>query len=140
MAVQALGTPTVYYPDPTYTTLATPTGTAYTGGGLTFVNNPAGLVALMVLTQTGASTITVAAYHGSTAISGVNMATLGKYYLIGPFDPSVYSDTSGLVHVTFGTDANINTVLAVILPASMPATTYRATHNPLETQVGAADF
>ncbi len=140
MTVQALGSPTVYFPDPTFTTLAMPTGTAYTGGGLTFVNSPAGLIALMVLTQTGATTVTVVAYHGSTAISAVSLGTAVKYYLVGPFDPAIYGDTGGLVHVTFGTDGNVSTVLAVILPASAPVVTMRATHCPMEFTVGAGDF
>lgn len=141
MTVQALGTPTVYFPDPTFTTLAMPTGTAYTGGGLTFVNSPAALVSLMVLTQTGAVTVTVAAQSGhTTGVNAVSLGTAVKYYLVGPFDPTVYSDASGLVHVTFGTDANVNTVLAVILPASMQQLTMRATHCPMETVVGSGDW
>jgi len=140
MTVQALGTPTVYFPDPTYATIAMPTGTAYTGGGLTFLNYPAGLVALMILTQTGAVTVTVAAQRGTTGVSAVSMGTAVKYYLVGPFDPVTYSDTAGLVHVTFSVDANINTVLAVILPAATPALTMRAAHCPMETAPGAGDW
>lgn len=142
MALQALATPSVYWPDPTFTSLVVPTGTAYSGStfGLTFPNVPAGLVALLVLTQTGATTVTVTAFHGSTAINAVSLATLATNYLIGPFDPAVYSDTAGLVHVVFGTGANVNTVLPVILPASAPLVTMRATHCPLETVSGAADW
>lgn len=142
MALQALGTPTIYFPDPTYASFALPTQTAYTGAafGLTFVNYPAGLVALFV-TTTGASTITITAANKleTTAFSAVALVA-GGVSLLGPFDPVVYSDINGLVHVTFGTNTDVSFALAVILPAQQCALTYRAVHNPFEATSGATDF
>ena len=142
MALLALGTPANYLTDYAFTgtsKILPATETAPTGNtGCTFVNSPEGLVILRVVVgASGAGNATVVGQNGAS--NKVVAVANSDIYLLGPFDPALYSNSSGLVQVNFSVVTG-NSVGVYILPDNTNVLTgLRGLHNPFEMTAGAAD-
>jgi hypothetical protein len=138
MALLALAAPTVYLPDPTYTTFVLPAGTSPGANtGFTFPNNPAGLVyAVINMGSTVVTATVVSTLAGTSNITA--LLTISVPNFIGPFDPAKYSSAAGLVTINLSVVTGITGVAAVIMSASV-LNSYRALHNPFEMTAGAQD-
>ena len=142
MALLALGTPTLYVVDYGFTgtsKVLPASETALSANtGCTFVNSPEDAVVLRVVVgASGAGNATVLGQNGvSNKVVAVANSTI---YLLGPFDPALYSNASGLVQVNFSVQTG-NSVGVYILPhPNNVLTGYKSLHNPLEMTVGATD-
>ncbi len=122
---------------PTQTTVGAPTALG-SNTGFTFPNVPTGLVVVYaVIGPSGAGNFVFTGYggHANLTVAVQNQTS----HIIGPFDAAWYSDPNGLVHCTPSVITG-NSVGVLILPASYPVATYRATHCPMEQTTGAGDF
>lgn len=142
MTLLALGTPSTYLVDYAFTgtSLVLPASeTALSANtGCTFVNSPEDKIILRVVVgSSGAGNATILGQNGAS--NKVVAVANSKIYLLGPFDPALYSNASGLVQVNFSVQTG-NSVGVYILPAvSNVLTGYRGLHNPFEMTVGASD-
>ena len=140
MALLALGSASNYVTDYLFTGAALPAAETALGAntGCTFVNSPSGLVVLRVVVgAAGAGNATVVKTNGgANTVKAVANSTI---YILGPFDPAVYSTASGLVEVDFSVQTG-NSVGAYLIPHySNVLTPYRALHNPFQLTAGARD-
>jgi hypothetical protein len=139
MSLLALSTPSVKVPDPTFTTPALPAGTSPGANtGFTFPNTPHGLVYAVVNMGSTAANYTVVGQNGNASV-GPKALTVSVPNVIGPFDPALYSNSSGLVQINLSSVTGITGVAAVIMPAGTPITTFDELHNPFEATDGATD-
>jgi len=145
MAVLALTAASVYISDVTLASGVTlpASENALTGKtGVTFPNQPAGAVVLRVVVGgAGAGNVTVNGQNKNpNKVIAVSNSTV---YIFGPFDPALYSDQSGLVHVDFSVVTG-NSVGVYRIPAiAGVVTTVGASstlHNPFESVTGASDW
>lgn len=139
MTLLALGTPTVKVPDPTYTTPALPAGSSVAGKtGFTFRNTPRGQVFAVIQMGSTATNYTIVGQNGAASV-GPSALTVSVPNVIGPFDPDLYSNSSGLVEIDLSQVTGITGVAAVIMPVGAETVTYSAAHNPFESTDGATD-
>lgn len=138
MSVLALSAATDTYPDPTFTNTSLPFGSSPSGKtGFTFPNNPAGLVYAVINMGSTGSNFTVVGQMGASNV-GPTALTVSVPNIIGPFDPSKFSDSAGLVHVNLSSVTGVTGIGVVIIPAKSGFYS-NPLHNPLESVAGAPD-
>jgi hypothetical protein len=138
MSLLALSAATAYYPDPTFTNLTLPGGTAPTGKtGFTFPNSPAGLVYAVINMGSSASNYTIVGVNGASV--GPTALTTSAPNIIGPFNPGLYSNSSGLVTIDLSSVTGITGVAVVMIPALGSLSGGNPLHNPFESVAGAPD-
>lgn len=103
--------------------------------GFTFSNNGLVLVRLVVGASGAGNLQFVATVGSQPAVIAVANSSV---YIFGPFDPAVYSDSTGTVTGTLSVQTG-NSVGVYSVPASMWIRTYRGLHNPFQTVQGATD-
>jgi hypothetical protein len=104
--------------------------------GLMFTNTPAGLVVVRVVvgaSGAGNATFTNTAGGANRVVALSNSSV----YILGPFDPAVYSNTSGVVNCAFSVVTG-NSAGLYWVPANYPFGTMRALHDPFNLTAGAS--
>jgi len=139
MALLALGTPTTKVPDPTFATPVLPAGSSVAGKtGFTFRNTPRGQVFAVINMGSTATNYTIVGQNGAASV-GPSALTVSVPNVIGPFDPALYSNSSGLVEIDLSQVTGITGVAAVIMTSAGPPSGFDALHNPFQATDGATD-
>lgn len=109
-------------------------GTALTGNtGFTVPNNGTVMVIVFV-GASGAGNLQFLTQRGASQPAAIAVSN-STNYVFGPFDPNLYSDVNGLLNATLSVVTG-NSVSAYVLASTVG---FRATHNPFENVLTAAD-
>lgn len=104
--------------------------------GFQFTPSPDGLVVVRITVgAAGAGNATFSLASGGTRVVALANSTS---YILGPFDPAVYSVGAGIVSCAVSVVTG-NAAGLYLVPASYPLVSMRGLHNPFEMVPGTVD-